>query len=185
MSYLIGLFANNLLPIFLIAGAGFWLTKKRQVDARHLSQVIFYLFTPCLIFDLLIHSQLSGAELLQMTAVVACSHAAVGIIAWLAGRALGFERSLATALIMAAMLPNAGNYGLATVKFAFGEEALAYASLYFTISSIVFYTAGVFVASMGKSSPRQALVNLTKVPAVYAVVLGMFVARMEIQLPVF
>lgn len=185
MSYLFGIFVNNLLPIFLIAGAGYWLTKARHVDPRALSQVIFFLFTPCLIFDTMVHTRVGGMALLQMAVIVFGLHLVVGLSAMLIGKAQGMSRSLTTALILGAMLPNSGNYGLATVKFAFGEGALAHASLYFVCASVMLYSAGVFVASTGSSNIKQGLISLVKVPAVYATALGLLVGHSGIQVPLF
>ena len=60
MTNLLTLFANNLLPILLVAGTGYIAGKWLNVEARSISRVVFYLFSPCLIFDLLISSQLSS-----------------------------------------------------------------------------------------------------------------------------
>jgi predicted permease len=54
---LITTFANNLLPIMLVAGAGFALGKLLTVDSRSLGRVVFYVFSPLLVFDLMIKSQ--------------------------------------------------------------------------------------------------------------------------------
>ena len=47
-------FANNLLPIFLVSGSGFLLGKLLTVDSRSLGRVVFYVFSPLLVFDLMI-----------------------------------------------------------------------------------------------------------------------------------
>ena len=53
--------------------------------------------------------------------------------------------------------------------FAFGESALAFASVYFVTSALLVYSVGVFVAASGRGSVRDSLVGVFKVPAVWAV----------------
>ena len=78
---------------------------------------------------------------------------------------------------------NSGNFGLSFNQFAFGQEGLAQAGIFFVSMSIATYSVGIFIASMGKASPRQALVNLLKVPAIYAVLLAVVFLRTGWQLP--
>ena len=52
---LITTFANNLFPILLVSSAGFVLGKLLTVDSRSLGRVVFYVFSPLLVFDLIIN----------------------------------------------------------------------------------------------------------------------------------
>ena len=67
------------------------------------------------------------------------------------------------------MFSNSGNYALPVVLFAFGHEALAFASVYFVTSAILIYTVGILVAASGRGSVRRRAAGLFRVPAVYAV----------------
>ena len=183
MTNLLTLFANNLLPILLVAGTGYIAGKWLNVEARSISRVVFYLFSPCLLFDLLVTSRLDGGDMLRMVGFTVASILSVALITWLLGRTLKLERKLLAAVIICSMTINAGNYGLSLNLFAFGEEALAYASLFFVTSAIITYTVGVTIASMGKSSLWASLRGLLKIPAVYAVVLALIFIYMDLELP--
>ena len=52
-------FANNLLPIMLIAAAGYILGKTLTVDSRTIGRMVFYIFSPLLVFNLMVTSQLN------------------------------------------------------------------------------------------------------------------------------
>ena len=56
---LLNTFANNLLPILLLGGAGFALGKFLVVEPQTLGRAVFYIFAPLLVFNLIIQSQLS------------------------------------------------------------------------------------------------------------------------------
>jgi predicted permease len=181
---LIELFLNNLLPVLLAVGAGYLAARYLKVDPRSLSRVTFYIFSPCLIFTLLTQSELSNGDILKMAAFAAGVVFLVGGIAWIAGRLFRLERRTLAAVVITSMFMNAGNFGLAVVNFGFGETALAYASVFFVTNAILVYTVGVLIASLGKASFSRSLLNLVKVPAIYAMGLAFLFMYTGWQLPI-
>lgn len=183
MNNLLSLFWNNLLPIFLIAGIGYLVGRWLRISPKPISQVIFYIFSPALIFDLIAHSQLSTQIIFQVGAIATATALILSFLAYLIGRAIKLDRKLLAAVILVTILPNAGNYGLSVNLFAFGEEALAYASLYFSFSVILMYTVGVVIASLGSVGLKTSLISLLKVPSIYAVPLAFIFMAYQLQLP--
>jgi malate permease and related proteins len=172
LSNLLTLFYNNILPIFLAAGAGYALARFLKLNPRPLSQVIFYIFSPCLVFTLIRSSKLDDGDILRMISFTVTLILLLGAITLVVGRLLRLEKKLLAASLISTMFMNAGNFGLSVVLFAFGENSLAYSSLVFVSSSVLINTLGVIVASLGSASLRQAVINLFKLPALYALVLG-------------
>ena len=176
-------FANNILPIILISGAGFLLGKLITVDSRTLGRVVFYLFSPLLIFDLLLKSKLDYQQAVTTVAYTATVITTLGLLAFLLGKLLHLERPMLLAVIITVGFGNTGNYGLPLVSFAFGEQALAYASIYFVTTTILLNTAGVLIASLGHTDFKTALLGLFKLPIVYAVILALLLNRTGVILP--
>jgi predicted permease len=176
-------FANNLLPILLLSGAGFLLGKTLSIDARSLGRVVFYVFSPILVFNLLLHIELSSNDILSTMAYTVVLCLIIGLLAFVIGQLSHFERPVLMAVIMTAAFGNTGNYGLPLVSFAFGTQALAFASLYFVTTSIMFNTAGVLIASLGHMDLKTAALGLFKVPSVYAVVLAALLNRFHLLPP--
>ncbi|MEJ2599530.1 MAG: AEC family transporter, partial [Anaerolineales bacterium] len=183
MTSLFLLFIDNLLPIFLAAGTGYLLSRWLKADPRTLSQVTFYIFSPCLIFEILIESQVSENGIIKMMLLAWGMLVIIGLLAWLTGRVLKFERKMLVAVMLTSIFMNSGNFGMSFNLFAFGQEGLAQSGLFFVGMSIATYTAGIFIASMGKASPRQALLNLFKVPVIYAVLLAVVFMWTSWKLP--
>ena len=183
MSNLLLLFANNLLPIFLAAGAGFIAGRWLGVGARSISRLVFYIFSPCLIFDLLVNSELSNGDMVRMIAFAVSSILLVGLVTWVIGLMLKLPRKTLAAVLHATMTLKAGNYGLSLNLFAFGEQGLAYASLFFVTSAIITYTVGVMIASLGTASLKDSLLGLLKIPTVYSVMLAILFITMNWKLP--
>jgi hypothetical protein len=183
MSELLQIFENNLLPIFLAAGSGYLLGKFLDLDPRSISRVVFYIFSPCLVFRLITTSELDAGAILRMVGFASANMLSIVIIGLLLGWLWRLERSMLVAIILTTAFTNSGNFGLSLNQFAFGEPALAQASLFFITNAVMIYSLGVFIASLGQASPKEALVGLLKVPAVYGLLFAMLVVRMDWQLP--
>jgi predicted permease len=180
---LVSIFANNILPVFLAAGAGYLLGKFLHLNPRPLSQAVFYIFSPCLLFNLLITSKISNGEILRVLGFAVVVISATGFLALVFGRFFKFERRILAAVLLTSMFMNAGNFGLPLVNFAFGAEALAYAGLMFVGMNILINSVGVMIASLGTSDLRKSLLNLFKIPAIYGVTLGIIILSMGWELP--
>lgn len=183
MTELLQTFSNNLLPILLISGSGFLLGKFLRVEPRPLGRVTFYILSPVLVFNLLTQSQLSPDRIGLMMGYATTVNFLVAGLAYLTGRILRLERSVLTIVVLTSMFSNAGNYGLPLVAFAFGQEALAYASVFFVTNAILLNTVGVLIASLGQMNIKDSLLGLLRVPALYAVLAAIIMIRMGWQLP--
>ncbi len=177
-------FANNILPIILLSGAGFALGKLLHIDPRSLGRVVFYVFSPVLIFDILLQNQLKITQAAVVIVFTLCFIFTIGTLTFLLGYLIKLERPALVAILITTMFANTGNYGLPLVSFAFGEQALSYASIYFITTTLLFYTLGVFLASLGHMTLKEAALGLLRIPTLYAVLLAILINIWGIQIPV-
>lgn len=183
VTLLLSIFLEDILPIFLVASAGFVLARRLHADVRTLSKATFNVLSPCLVFNLLVTSGLGAADFGRMALFTIGIIALIGLIAWLVTRPLRLDRPTLVAFLLVVMFSNNGNYGLSAVMFAFGREALAHATVYFVMNAALMFTVGVFLASAGRRSIGQALSGVLKVPPVYAVALAGLVLASGVQVP--
>ena len=176
-------FANNILPILLLGGAGFALGKLLHIDSRSLGRVVFYIFSPVLIFNLLMQNRLNLSEAVGVILLTICTIALMGLLTWLLGTFFKLERPVLMSILITTMFGNTGNYGLPLVSFAFGEKALSYAGIFFVTTTFIFYTFGVLIASLGHMDLKEAAIGLLKIPMLYAVLLAIVISVLGIQLP--
>lgn len=164
---------NVILPVVLIAGLAALVQGRLGLDLRTISRAAFYLFSPALVFDSLSTSNIGGREF----GAIALVFAGVSLLVWAASegvsRVLRLEAPVKSAFLLSILLMNAGNYGLPVVLFAFGEEGLARATVYFTLSGALTASLGVFIAARGTAPAGAALRRVAGVPLVYASVLGL------------
>ena len=183
MNLVASIFASDILPIFVIAGVGFLLARRFGASVKTLSTLAFNALSPCLVFHQLVTAQVSGSQSLRVAAFCVLLTMAIGIAARLTAMPLRLDRVTLSSFLLVAMFSNSGNYALPVVLFAFGKDALAFASVYFVTSAILIYTAGVLVAASGHGSVRVALARLFKVPAVYAVTAAVIVLTTHTTTP--
>lgn len=183
MSSLPSLFFDNLLPIIIIAAVGFILQRALQIDPRGLSRVIFYSFTPAFVFSILASTDIEVNEMLRMAGLAIVISIIMGVLSFAVCRILKLEPRSTSAFILTVAFINAGNYGLSLNSFALGEVGLLWASIFFITSAMMLNSVGVFVATVGRASPKEALIGLLKVPSVYAIPLALLVRVNNIELP--
>jgi len=180
---LLSIFASDILPIFVLATVGFLLARYSAVDARALSRVIFNALSPCLAFNMLVTSTIGGGEFGRMALMCVLVTASAGLMARLIAIPLRLDRPMMIAFLLVVMFSNSGNYGLPVALFAFGQDALARATVYFVTGSVLTYTFGVFLAASGRRTLKQALLGVTRVPAVYAIVAAGVVLTLHLSMP--
>ncbi len=183
MTVLLSIFTADVLPIFIVAGIGYLLARYVRADVRVVSRVAFNALSPCLVFTLLMSSTIGAGEFGRLGVFSLCSILGVGALAWLVAWALRLDRAAATAFVMVVTFSNTGNFGLSAVMLAFGSDALARGTIYFVISSVLMYTLGVFLASSGKRSVREALRGILRVPTVYGVAVAAVLLTTGLRLP--
>ena len=166
---LLSIFANSMLPIFAIAAVGFWLARSLKVDVKAVSRIIFSVLSPCLVFNALVTAQLSAAEFGRMALFAVAMMLIAGALAWLSSRVLRLDRPTTSAMVALGMFANAGNYGLPLVLFAFGQEAMARATVYYVMQLILTYSLGIMIMSSSRSSPGDAVLSMLRVPHFYAI----------------
>lgn len=183
MSLLVSILLSDILPIFAIAGAGFLLARFAGVDVRMLARAVFYSLLPCLAFRLLVTSRAAGPDVVRLMLLAVLIMAGMGVAGYLVAKALKLDGKSLRAFMMVVMFSNGGNYGLPVVRFAFGEEALTYATIFFLTGSVMTYVGGAFFAGSHRSKIAGALEKVWKMPSLYGVALALVVLAIGKPVP--
>jgi malate permease and related proteins len=184
MNLVLTILANDILPIFAVASVGFLLARRLHVDVRSVSRITFNALAPCLVFNMIVTSQVSAAEFGRIVAFTFLLVGGIGLAARVAAIPFRLDRPQLSAFLLVVMFSNAGNYGLPLVLFAFGREGLARAVGYFVASALLSYTIGTYLASSGRHGGRAALRGLVRVPALWGLAAAALVVWTGVRLPV-
>jgi malate permease and related proteins len=175
-------FAQVLLPILVVVGVAYLLQRQFDLEVQSINRVSIYLLSPALIFTSLVRTSLEAEETLQISAFMVLFILTIGVLSWSVSRALGMDTMTTSALLLCVMFMNAGNYGLPLAQFAFGEERLRRAVLFFVVQAILAQTLAVYIAGAGHGSWREGLTRLIHMPQIYAVLAALIVRGYGIQI---
>ena len=179
---LLSIATQVMLPIALVAAAGFALARVLRLDARPLSQSTLYFFSPVLVFVSAYEAKLS-AEYASIALFALIIIAATGAITWATVKVGRFDRVTGAGFSLGTMLVNSGNYGLPLILFAYGQAGLAYATFYFSVTMLLLQTIAVFIAARGRAHTGEALISVLKMPILYAVIAGGACNQLGVAIP--
>jgi predicted permease len=181
LGHLLPVFYETVLPVFLVAGAGWVLARWMEIDGRTLGRVLFYLATPSLVFRSLYEMEVDARAIQHVIVVTIAVMALTAGLGWLVS--WGMERRERAAITLTSGISNNGNMGLPISYFAFGAPGLALATVYYVTSSFLTNTVGSVVASAGSVPIAGALAQVVRVPVLYAAVGGLLLNYLAIPLP--
>ncbi len=173
-----------ILPVFLVAGCGYLVGRSVRAEPLTLTRIVFYLLSPALIFRSIYTSTISLDSALLIGGYVILIHGSMFAISRLVGRARRWDGDSQAAGSLVLIFANCGNYGLPVMLFAFGEEAFAFAVIFFIVSVMMQATIGISVASWQKGAPwKQGLLRLLRYPHLYAFLLAIVMRSVPAEIP--
>lgn len=167
----------------MVAGFGYLIGRRFDLHVGTLSNVVFNILSPCLVFSSLVNSKLPGDELVELVGFTALNILGMGVLAYLLARVLRLDRSDSATLLIVAMFVNGGNFGLTLLQLRYGEAGLSRGVVYYITSTVMVYTVGILIASMGKAGWRPTIKSMSRLPAVYAALLAIVVYSLNISIP--
>ena len=182
---LLSVLINIVLPVFIIIGAGFVAARMLTIDAQTLSRVSLYVLGPALVFSKLVETTVTGTDLVQIVVFIVVGTLLVLALSWVVARLLRLNRSTESAFVLSCSFVNSGNYGLPLVLFAFGQAGLERALIYFVTGAFMMNTVAVFVASRGQAKATTSLLNIFRVPMIYAIVIAFAIRAANLEIPGF
>jgi len=130
-----------------------------------------------MVLDILTRSQLTVFDILRTSGFAISNILISGFLTLLGGYFLKLDRPVLMAVLLTSVFANSGNYGLPLISFAFGQDALAYASIYYITFALLVNTLGILIASMGRLKFKDAILGMLKLPTIYAIIIALIIIR--------
>jgi len=173
---LINELAAIILPIFVCAGIGlFWSRMGQPFDSELVSTLVYKIAVPCLIIAIFAKVQLTPDDVAD---VAGAALAIYLVTAAVAAAVLRLVRLPLPSYLPSLMFPMVGSMGLPVCLFAFGDDGLALALVFFTLGAIGTFTIGAAVAA-----GRASWSKLIGEPAVWAAAAAMILLWSGVVLP--
>ena len=163
-------------PVFVCAIIGYgWARRGMPFDNEFTTSLTSNIAFPCLIVGTLARLEIGPEAFSQMALggliTVVATIAAAAAVLKLAGLAQ-------PVYLPSLVFGNTGNIGLPLCLFAFGEEGLALAIVFFTVFLLIQFTFGIWV-----SSGHGSVGILLRTPLVWAGAIGISLQLLDIHLP--
>jgi predicted permease len=147
----------------------------RRFDSVFLTDIATNVGTPCLVAHSLTTLNLARADIAQMGIAVLIAVAGFLVLGIITLRLMKLSPN---SYLPALMFPNTGNMGLPLSLFAFGQDGLGLAVVYFGCTVTLQFTLGISL-----SAGSLSLSRLVRTPTVYAVAISIVLLALNIQLP--
>ena len=178
---LLAALGNVIVPVLVVAGAGFVLGRIWPLDGGTIGKIALYALTPALCLDVLLTTEVSG----QVGVTLVAAYVVVSLLgAAIAGVLTpGVAGRTRRAVMASVAISNSGNMGLPIALFALGQAGFEQSVLMFLASVVLGFIVGplLFGSSQGITS---SLATLAKLPALWAIALAILLRLFDWTLPV-
>ena len=167
---------NIVVPVFICVGLGvLWARVGTPFDSKLITSLVYNIGAPCLILATFQKVTLSAAAMVEVALATLACYAAFTVIAFVLIKIMQLDLP---SYLPSLIFPLTGSMGLPVSYYAFGEEGLALAIVYFTFGAIGTFTLGAAIAA-GTISFKK----LAKAPVIYAVAIAVTLQLYGTPLP--
>lgn len=169
-----------LFPVILCAFLGaLWARSGQRYDSDFVSRLVLNIGAPALILSTL--SQVAIDPSLFADIAIACVLVSLtmALLGFVIPRLLGDD---VRTYLPSFVFPNVGNMGLPVCMFAFGEQGLALALIFFMVLSVAHFPVGILMAGGREAG---GLMGIIKMPILYAIALAVLLMMSGAVFPDF
>ena len=162
-------------PVFFITLCGYIYARFVRPDMQVINRMILDLLVPALVFSVMSSKDFQITIYADLAIAATIIILASGLIAFVVAKLLSYEWRT---LVPPMMFKNWGNLGIPLIVFTFGEQALNAAIILFLVGNVWHFTLGIFLMS-----GRLSAVEFFKTPVIIAMILGLLINALDIELP--
>jgi len=175
------IFSISSLYIFIILGYLAKLSFKEKIDDKTITLINVYFLQVFLTFwGLLIRP--IDVTLLYAPSIYLGIVAIVILISAFIAKLLFENKKEYSIATVAAIIGNTGNLGIPINIAIFGEESIPYTTVVNLVNVFVVYTIGVYYYSRGTYDAKTSLINIVKLPILWAAIIAIFLSIYEVQI---
>ncbi|NLI92939.1 MAG: AEC family transporter [Peptococcaceae bacterium] len=194
MSIFLYILGNNIIPVFIIIGLGFLLSKIFDLNIFTLSKLNFYLFVPGFIFFNLYTANLS-LDILKILFLAVTYMIANDLLARIISKIRKYDVGMTNAFKNSIMFNNAGNIGVSLITLVFSNapyviggktpylnQALTAQVIILTFINITMNTIGFYNAGKAKKNIKDSIYQILTMPSIYAILLALLLKYFNIDI---
>ncbi|MBW1808640.1 MAG: AEC family transporter [Deltaproteobacteria bacterium] len=171
---IIGNILATVVPVFAIMAMGFIYSRFKKLPVQQLTELLMWIFLPCLVLGSLGSQSIEPLELLQIGAAALIIMTGTGILGFL----VFIKRPERRALLLSCMFMNSANMAFPLALFAYGETGLSRQVVFYVAIHVLHVTLGV-----GLARGRGGIKEVFRLPLIYAAALAVGLALSGVKLP--
>ena len=194
MSVFLHILGNNIIPIFIIIGLGYIISRKFDLSISTLSKLNFYLFVPGFIFYNLYTTNLSFnmIKILFFCVIYLIFNNVISIII---SKICKYDIGMTNAFKNSIMFNNTGNIGVSLVTLIFGSapyiidgktpylnEALTSQIIILVFMNVTMNTIGFYNAGRAKMNIKASMHQIFSMPSIYAIPLALLLKYFNVDI---
>lgn len=185
MGYFGHIILHNIIPLSIMIGLGAGLYRRFQLDIKTFSKLIFYLFTPVMIFKLLYESELSAVILFQIIGFVVSFLLSLYAITEMMVRFRGLDGGMKSAMRNSVLFYNSANYAIPLNQLVFANNpfTMSIQLIVMVFQSVLPHTYGIYAVNAHKSTLKDTLRTISRMPVIYAVPLAILLKELHVPIP--
>lgn len=174
-------FAIKLLPLYFNILLGYIAGKKLQANQETISKLMFYMISPLIIFNGIIHTELNATILTLpiLTFAISCT---LCIIFYRFSRKIWTDSSK-NIMAFSAGSGATGYFGLPLALLIFDQQAEGIYIMALLGVTLYDSSLGYYISVKGTSPPLQCIKKILTLPSLHAFLLGLIVNFFHIPLP--
>ena len=185
MAIFLHILGNNIIPIFVIIGLGYAISRKFDLSISTLSKLSFYLFVPGFVFYNLYTTNLSF-DMLKILLFCVLYLLVNDVISRIISKIRKYDVGMTSAFKNSIMFNNTGNIGVSLVTLIFGSApyiidgktpylagALTSQIMILVFMNITMNTIGFYNAGRAKMNIKDSMRQIFTMPSIYAIPLAL------------
>lgn len=194
MSIFLHILSKNIIPVFMLIGLGFIVSKKFELSVYTLSKLNFYLFIPSFVFYSLYTTNIS-TDLVKILFYCIFYLIANDIIARVISKIRKYDVGMTNAFKNSIMFNNTGNIGVSLIALIFSSapfirdgntpylnEALTSQVIILVFINITMYSIGFYNAGRGKMNIKDSMHQIFSMPSIYAIPLALLLKYFRVDI---
>lgn len=169
-----------ILPVVLVAGVGALLARRFPLDRTTVTKIALNALTPALALQTILTTDVSGRVGLTLALGFSLMTLAGAGLGWLG--AVGNSGHTRRSAAVAVAIGNNGNMGLPISLFALGQAGLDQSVLIFIFSVVLTFVVAPLLYGAHQGW-RGALVGMARLPALWAMALGVVIRATGVPVP--
>jgi len=175
-------FCLKILPLYLIIVLGFAAGKFVYIDRKSIASLLFYGVIPFVYFDFANKLDIEIKHLALPFIVMGISFT-LSVSFLKLSQLIWKHDGRANVIAFSAGTANTGYFGLPVALLLFDDQTVGIFMLINVGLSLYDYTIGAYVIALGRFTYRDALVQVSKLPIIYAFVVGLATNELGLKLP--